>query len=99
MNCPHGRKAIACEGCHPDGPPPELLKAIELIAEAKTISLLAARGTTAGTSERTWMLSRLRTLNDAVRSHLGTMGGLQALPHGLMVEVRVCEMVLERLTP
>jgi hypothetical protein len=98
MNCPHGRKAIACEGCHPEGPPESLLRAIGLIAEAKTLLVLAAKGTRPGTPDRTRTLERLRLLNGAVREHLATMGGLEVLPHGLIVQVRVCEIGLERLT-
>jgi hypothetical protein len=97
-NCPHGRKAIACEACHPEGPPPELLRAIALIAEAKTHFVLAAKGTRRGSPERARELAALARLNRAVRGHLETMGGLEALPHGLMVQVRICELGHERLT-
>lgn len=98
MNCAHGRKAIACEGCHPEGPPPELLRAINLIAEAKTLFVIAAQGTRPGTPERARTLDELARLNGKVRDHLATIGGAEVLPDGLRIQVRVCELGHERLT-
>ncbi len=96
MNCPHGRKAIACADCHPEGPPRELLEFISSIAESKTL-LLLARGAGAGSPERRFALERLALSNRAMRERVDALGGLEALPHKLAVEVRVCELGAERM--
>jgi hypothetical protein len=96
MNCPHGRKPLACEACHPNGPPEPLLKAIDLIAEAKTLALLITRATVVGSEQRRRLMVRLHSVNGDVAKHLRAVG-YEAFPHGLLVQARACELLIERL--
>jgi hypothetical protein len=76
---------------------PNLMRAIDLIAEAKMYLILAAQGTRPGTPERTENLAKLKRLTEKAREHVTSMGGIEKLPLHLAVQLRVCELGLERL--
>jgi hypothetical protein len=76
----------------------ELDRAISMIAEAKTYFILAcAMGTSPRPPERALELASLERLTKAARAYVESIGGLDALPPNLAIELRVCEKGLERL--
>jgi hypothetical protein len=78
---------------------PELEHAIDLIAEAKMYFLLAVWGTKHGTPEREENLGHCERLTKKARDHVESMGGYEKLPQTLAVDLRACELGLERLAP
>lgn len=80
--------------------PPEVMRALDQIAAAKMHLLLAA-SSPARSVERTRELDGLeRTIKAAheyIASHIA--GGLEKLPHVLRVQLRACELGLEKLRP
>ena len=77
---------------------PEINRTIGLLAEAKMHFLLATQGTRPGTTERVEELAVLERLTKETREYVDTtLGGIEKLPHALAVELRVCELGIERL--
>ena len=72
------------------------MRAINLIAEGKMLALLLTRATVAGSPEHRRLLVRLNDVSLAIGKHL-TAVGPDLFPHGLLVEARAYELLLERL--
>ena len=76
---------------------PELDHLISLIAEAKMHFLLAAHGTKPGTPERVEELKSCERLTAKAAECADGMGGLLKIPVPLAVDLRACELGIERL--
>ncbi len=76
---------------------PELVRVIDLLAEAKMHLLLAAQGTQPGTPEREHRVQELERCAQKARAYVDSIGGADKLPFRLAVELRACEMGVPRL--
>lgn len=76
---------------------PELLRVVDLLAEAKMHLLLAAQGTAPGTPEREREMGDLERCTKKAREYVNSIGGIEKLPMPLAVGLRTCELAIPRL--
>jgi len=75
---------------------PELDRIISAIAEAK-MHLIIAVTCKAGSPERAKEIEGIKRSTTATRELLPLIGGFERLPKNLAIELRTCEMAVERL--
>lgn len=76
---------------------PELDRIISAVAEAKMHLLIALHGCKADSPERAKELRGVATCAAAARGLLPLIGGFERLSKNVAIELRVCEMAVERL--
>jgi len=77
---------------------PQLDRLISIIAEAKTHFILAC-ACSANSPERLREVTDVRRLTQLARSLLPEIGGFEKLPRPIAIELRVCVMGADKLSP